>query len=85
MRRWVEHYIELCTIENSVTKEALDVIEGLSVPEVLGSEPRKEELRRAIDVLPCDKVQGEDSIPPEIIKCGKPALLKPLHSLIRVC
>lgn len=56
----------------------LDVIEGLLVLEELDSEPTKEELSRSINA--CGKAPDEDSIPPEIIKCGKPALLKPLIS-----
>ena len=39
MSRWVEHYLELYSRENSVTQEALDAIEELPVLEVLDSEP----------------------------------------------
>ena len=85
MGRWVEHYLELYSRENSVTQEALDAIEDMPVLEELDSEPTVEELSKAIDALVCGKAPGEDSIPPEIIKCGKPALLEPLHALLCLC
>ena len=85
MSRWVEHYLELYSRENSVTQEALDAIEELPVLEELDSEPTTEELSNAIDALACGKAPGEDGIPPEIIKYGKPALLEPLHALLCLC
>ena len=85
MGRWVEHYLEIYSRENSVTQEALDAIEELPVLEELDCEPTKEELSKAIDALACGKAPGEDSIPPEIIKCGKPTLLEPLHALLCLC
>ena len=85
MGRWVEHYLELYARENSVTQEALDAIEELPVLEELDSEPTMEELSKAIDALACGRAPGEDSIPPEIIKCGKPALLEPLNELLCLC
>ena len=44
-----------------------------------------EELSKAIDALASGKAPGEDGIPPEIIKCGKSALLQPLHELLCLC
>ena len=85
MGRWVEHYLELYARENSVTQEKLDAIEELPVLEELDSEPTMEELSKAIDALACGRAPGEDSIPPKIIKCGKPALLEPLHELLCLC
>ena len=55
------------------------------VLEELHSEPTLEELSTAIDVLASAKAPGEDGIPPEVIKCGKPALLEPLHKLLCLC
>ena len=85
MSRWVEHYLDIYSRENSVTQEALDSIEDLPVLEELDSEPTLEELSKAIDALASGKAPGEDGIPPEVIKCGKPALLEPLHELLCLC
>ncbi|XP_068671124.1 uncharacterized protein [Montipora foliosa] len=82
MMRWVEHYLELNSRENLVSQEALNVLEDLTV---LDAEPTLEELSKAIDALSCGKAPGDDGIPPEIIKCGKPALLEPLHELLCLC
>ena len=38
-----------------------------------------------IDALASGKAPGEDGIPPEVIECGKPALLEPLHELLFLC
>ena len=85
MGRWVEHYLDLYSKENVVTQAALDAIEDLPVLEDLDNEPTMGELSKAIDALSCGKAPGEDGIPPEIIKCGKPALLKSLHELLCQC
>ena len=80
--RWVEHCLDIYSRENSVTQEALDSIEDLHVLEELDSEPTLEELSKAMDAVASGKAPGEDSIPAQIIKCGKPALLEPLHQLL---
>ena len=80
--RWVEHCLDIYFRENSVTQEALDSIEDLPVFEELDSEPTLEELSKAMDALVSRKAPGEDSIPPEVIKCGKPALLEPIHQFL---
>ena len=85
MSRWVEHYLDIYSRENSVTQEALDSIKDLPVLEELDSEHTLEELSKAIDALVSGKAFGEDGIPPEVIKCGKPALLEPLHKLLCLC
>ena len=77
-----KHYLDIYSRENSVTQEALDSIEDLPVLEELDSEPTLEELSKAINALASGKAPGEDGIPPEVIKCGKPALLEPLHELV---
>ena len=53
--------------------------------EELDEVPTMEELSKAIDALPNDKAPGSDNIPPEAIKCGKPALLQPLYELLCLC
>ena len=63
----------------------METIEDLLVLEEMDAEPTIEELSKAIDALSSGKAPGEDGIPPEIIKCGKPALLKPLHVPLCTC
>ena len=70
MSRWVEHYLDIYSRENSVTQEVLGSIEDLPVLEELDSEPTPQELSKAIDALASGKAPGEDGIPPEVIKCG---------------
>ena len=77
--RWVEHYLDLYSRINTVSQEALDAIKDLPVLEELDAETTMEELSKAIDALASGKAPGEYGIPPEIIKCGKSALLQPLH------
>ena len=54
-------------------------MEELDVP------PTIEELSKAIDCLACGKAPGSDGIPAEVLRSGKPALLQPLHELLRLC
>ncbi|XP_018026545.1 uncharacterized protein LOC108681971 [Hyalella azteca] len=71
---------------NNVSQEALDAsMKNLPSLDALDAEPSVEELNNAIDILPCGKAAGEDGIPPEVIKSGKPALLGPLHELLCLC
>ena len=51
MERWVEHYLELYSTENTITDEALDTIETLPVMTELESEPTEDDLSKAIDSL----------------------------------
>ena len=71
MSRWVEHYLDIYSRENSVTQEMLRSIEDLPVLEELDSEPTLEELSRSIDALASGKGPDEDGIPPAVIKCAQ--------------
>ena len=53
MERWVEHYSDLYSRENTVSTAALDVIDCLPTMDELDSEPLVEELSKAIDSLAC--------------------------------
>ena len=64
MERWVEHYIELYSTENTITDEALDTIESLPVMTELDTEPTEDDLSKAIDSLKNGKAPGKDAIPP---------------------
>ena len=68
MERWVEHYSDLYSRENTVSPAALDVIECLPTMYELDSEPSVEDLSKAIDSLASGKAPGNDGIPPELIK-----------------
>ena len=85
MNRWVEHYSELYSRENTATPSALDSIESLPVMEELDVLPTEEELSKAIDSLAPGKAPGSDSIPPDLIKRCKTTLLQPLHELLCQC
>ena len=85
MQRWVEHYLELYATQNTVTDSALRAISDLPVMEELDTPPTLDELSKAIDRLACGKAPGSDGIPPEVLKCGKPALLQQLHDLLCLC
>ena len=71
MERWVEHYVELYSTENTITNEALDTIESLPVLTELDTEPTQDDLSKAIDSLTNGKAPGKDAIPPEVITQGK--------------
>lgn len=85
LKRWVERYLELYTTENVVTDAALDALPSLPAMEELDALPTMVELGKAIDSLKCGKAPGKDSIPPEVLKCGKPALMQHLHELLCLC
>jgi len=81
----VEHYSELYSRENKVHQSALDAIERLPEMSELDTKPSLDELAKAIDRLLSGKAPGKDSIPAEVIKCGKSTLLEPLHKLLCQC
>ena len=84
MKRWVEHYLEIYVTENKVTEAALNIIAQLTLIEELDAEPTLDELEQVISCLTSGRALGSDGIPLEIIKCGKPVLLKHLHKLLKL-
>ena len=85
MERWVEHYSDLYSRQNTVTESALDAVECLPTMEELDLEPTTEELSKAIDNLSAGKAPGIDGIPPDLLKHCKTALLAPLHEVLCKC
>ena len=67
MDRWVQHYSELYSRDNVVTKEALNNIECLPVLEELDSKPTLAEIKVALDSLASGKAPGKDNIPAEVL------------------
>ena len=85
MERWVEHYSDLYSRQNSVSTTALDTVERLPTMEELDAEPSIDELNKAIDSLSAGKAPGMDGIPPDLLKHCKAALLVPLHEVLCTC
>ena len=81
MERWVEHYSDIYSRENTVSPAALDAIECLPTMDELDSEPLVEELNKAIDSL----APVNDGIPSDLIKHCKTTLLLPLHEVLFQC
>ena len=82
MERWVEHYSELYSRENTVSPSALNAVECLPTMEELDVEPSIEELSKAIDSMVAGKAPGSNGIPPDLIKQCKTVLLQPLHEVL---
>ena len=82
LERWVEHYSDLYSRENTVSTSALDVVECLPTMEELDTERTLEELSKAIDSLASGKATGSDGIPPDLLKHCKTILLHSLHILL---
>ena len=62
MEHWAQHYSELHSRENVVTKEAINNIECLPFLEQLDSEPTLAEVKVALDSLTSSKALGKDNI-----------------------
>ena len=75
MERWVEHYLELYSTENTVSEEALNSIQLMPIMVELDSEPTASEIEKAINGLANGKAPGNDAIHSEVIKHGIPILL----------
>ena len=63
----MQHYSELYSRENVVTKEALNNIECLPVLEELDSEPSFAEIKVPLNSLTSGKALGKDNIPAEVL------------------
>lgn len=85
MERWVEHYSDLYSKENTVSDSALEAIERLPTMNELDAVPTVVELSKAIDSLASGKAPGSDGIPPDLIKHCKTTLLLPLHEVLCQC
>ncbi|CAH1226359.1 CD209 [Branchiostoma lanceolatum] len=85
MERWVEHYSDLYSRQNTVSPSALDAIECLPTMDELDAEPTLDGLNKAIDSLSTGKAPGSDAIPPDLLKHCKTVLLLPLHELLCQC
>ena len=85
MERWVEHYLELYSTENTVSEEALNSIQLMPIMVELDSEPTASLIEKAINGLANDKAPGNGAIPLEVIKQGIPVLLQHLHELLSLC
>ena len=83
--RWVEHYWELYSTENTVSEEALNSIQLMPIMVKLDSEPTASEIEKAINGLANVKAPGNDAIPPKVIKQGIPVLLSHLYELLSLC
>ena len=62
MERWVEHYLELYSTENTVSEEALS-IQVMPIMVELDSELTAFEIKKAIKGLANGKATGNDAIP----------------------
>ena len=84
MDRLVEHYSELYSRENIVNTEVLNNKDCLCIMGELDSEPKLDELGKALDTLSPGKASGKDGIP-EVLKCVKGILIKDLHEIFCQC
>ena len=85
MERWVEHYSDLYSRENTVTPSALGAIKCMPTMEELNAEPTMDKLGKVIDSLATGKAPSSNSIPPDLLKYCKTTLLHPLHKVLCQC
>ena len=65
MERWVEHYLEFYSSENTVSEEALISTQIMPIMVELDSESTASEIEKAINGLANGKAPGNDAIPPK--------------------
>ena len=63
MERWVEHYLELYSTENTVSEEALNSIQLKPIVVELDSELTASEIEKAINGVGNGKAPGNDATP----------------------
>ena len=85
MDHWVQHYSELYSRENVVTKEALNNIKCLPVFEELDSKPTLAEIKVALDSLASGKAPGKDNNLVEVLKCCKGIITTELNEVFHLC
>ena len=68
LERWMEHYSDLYSRENSVSPFALDAVECLLTMEELDTEPTLEVLSKAIDSMASGKAPWQQRDPPRPTK-----------------
>ena len=85
MERWVEHYSDLYSKENTVYHSALEAIERLPTMDELDAEPIVVELSKGLDSLASGLALGSNGIPPDLINHCKTTLLLPLHVVLCQC
>ena len=85
MERCFEHSLDFYATQNIMLDTALNAIPNLPVLNDFDAEPTEEVLSKAIDCVTIDKARGNASMPPEIMKSGKDALLQDLHELLCLC
>ena len=85
MERWVEHFKEPYSTENTVSETAINAIEELPIMHELDSLEREAELDQAIVLLHNEKAPGSDGIPSEVLKFGGPLLRHKLYELLCHC
>ena len=85
LERLVEHYVDLYSTNTSVSDKALEFFPQSSAFLFLDDEPTFQDVAEAIDCQQCGKAPGQDGISPDIIKCGKEALIEPLHAILCKC
>ena len=69
-------------MQNVITDAALAAIPDLPMMEELDIPLTEEELSKVINSLASGKSPGSDSIPAEVLKSGKPAVLESLQILL---
>ena len=85
LQRWVEHFAELYSRQNTVSPQAISAVEQRPIRRELDEPPTAAELSRALDQLSSGKAPGNDGIPPDLLKHCKTCLLTPLHCFLTQC